>query len=183
MLAMFGAEPTVTYNMALDVAYKIASAKSRKQAWGEHRRQLAGFIGIYATQALLLAAVQSAMDAIRDDDDEPYSDKYMDEFWTNLLAELNPLNKLPILRDIVSAFEGYTTSRIDTTLWSKLSYLFKDIDKLIKGKDVTLYKWVYDLLSAASTATGIAASNLVRDLVALWNTIIGSMFPHLKVKK
>lgn len=183
MLAMFGAEPTVTYNMALDVAYKIASAKSRKQAWGEQRRQLAGFIGIYATQALLLAAVQSAMDAIRDDDDEPYGDKYMDEFWKNLLAELNPLNKLPILRDIVSALEGYTTSRIDTTLWSKLSYLFKDVEKLIKGKDVTLYKWVYDILSAASTATGVAASNLVRDIVALWNTIIGSFFPHLKIKK
>lgn len=183
MLAMFGAEPTVTYNMALDVAYKIASAKSRKQAWGEQRRQLAGFIGIYATQALLLAAVQSAMDAIRDDDDEPYSDKYMDEFWTNLLAELNPLNKLPILRDIVSVLEGYAASRIDTTLWSKLSYLFKDVEKLIKGKDVTLYKWVYDILSAASTATGVAASNLVRDIVALWNTIIGSFFPHLKIKK
>ena len=183
MLAMFGAEPTVTYNMALDVAYKIFSAHSKREGWRRYRRQFATITGIYATQALLLAAVQSAMDGMRDDDDESYGEKYMEAFWSNLKAELNPFNKLPILRDIVSVLEGFSPSRIDTTLWSKLSYAIKDIEKLAKGKDLTVYKVVYDILSAASTATGIAASNLVRDLVALWNTIIGSIFPHLKIKK
>ena len=182
MTSMFAGEPTVTYNMILEVSYKIFSAKSKKQAWAEHRKQFAKLVGIYATQALLLAAVQAAMDGIRDDDDEPYGEKYLDAFWSNLADELNPLVKLPLARDIVSMSKGFSVSRTDTMVFAKSATAIRSIIKGFEG-DVTLYKGIYDVLSAVSSWTGISASNLLRDIIALWNTIIGGMYPELKIKK
>lgn len=184
MTAMFAAEPTVTYNMILNVFDNISRAKKQHKSTAKYRKMFVKLVGVYSLQAILLAAVQSAMDAMRDDDDEKnYGEKYLESFLENVIAEANPGNKLPIFRDFFSTLEGFTVARTDTTLFSKMSYTIKDIYKVLSGKEVSAYKVVYNALVTASTATGIAASNILRDVVALWNTVVGAIFPHLKIKK
>ncbi|MBO7310573.1 MAG: hypothetical protein J6U86_04195, partial [Clostridia bacterium] len=177
MTAMFASEGTVTYNMLLDAVSNDNRTKNQK------RRAVAAICGIYAVQAILLAAVQSAVDGMRDDDeDEEYGDKYLEAFISNLISELNPLNKLPYIRDLISALEGYATSRTDTTLFSKLGNAVRALWRVFSDENITVYKTVYRLLDAASTATGIAVSNALRDIIALWNTVIGELYPELKIK-
>jgi hypothetical protein len=180
MISMFASESTVTYNMIQSEVYAMAK-ETKKDLRKKHTRRIVKFTGIFASQALLIAAVQSAMDALRDDDDEPLGEKYLDAYFENVLSELNPFNKLPIMRDIVSTLEGYTIERTDAILWNRAAKAIKAIPKILEG-DISVYKAIYTLLSAASTATGVGVSNLMRDVVALWNTLMEEIDPSLKIE-
>ena len=177
-LTSFMGEPTAIYNMLLDVYEEGMDDRRRgNRFWNKERvKKSARIIAVYALNAAVLAAVQSVIDAFRDDDyDEEYGDKYIEAFIDNLLSEANPFNKLPYVRDIVSCFEGYTTSRSDTTIWSNMARFVRDISKLFEGGDITFYKVVYDMLRVVSNITGIGFSNMTRDVVAIWNQIMASL--------
>lgn len=183
MVSMFAAEGTVTYNMIQAEVYALAKETKRDNR-KKHALRIVKFTGIFAAQALFLAAVQSIPDAIRDDDDdEELGEKYITAFFENLLSELNPLNKLPIMRDIVSVLEGFTIERTDAIIWNKASKAIKAIIKAIMGDgNISVYNTIYTILAAASTATGIGVSNAIRDVVALWNTLMEEIDPSLKIE-
>ena len=61
--------------------------------------------------------MESLADALRDDDDDTLWEKLWNAFggWDgNLVSDLNPLNKLPYLREVFNALDGYDNGRMDT---------------------------------------------------------------------
>jgi hypothetical protein len=54
--------------------------------------------------------------------------------------------------------------------------------KVVEGEG-NVYKATYKTLQGMSQLTGLPVSNMMRDVVAMWNTTIGEMYPHLKIEQ
>ena len=199
ILTSFMSEPTVSYNLIMTASEKIwedtkkygakmAVKRNWKTAWR-------------AWQAYILSAVASAMvealaDAWRDPGDDKDTQKLLNAFRDNLGSDLNPLNKLPGLRDIFSIFEGYDTNRTDMAAFSNLNKaiaIWKETIQLADGTideatdttyhgNMTIYGKVYKTAQALSQLSGLPMSATMREAQALWNNTVGRWAPGLKQK-
>jgi hypothetical protein len=160
---------------------------------------------VYGLGAVILAAVQAAADAFRDDDDyQEWYEKWLEAFGGNLVDELMPANKLPIVSDFYDvAKELISIFGVDTYGNPPQSVFMQWYDSLVKGVEIlydkisgenTGYTWyggAYKLLQAVSGMTGLPMAAATRELVALhnnaivpvWNSTVGSMAPSLKLDK
>lgn len=205
MVSSFMSEPVTTISMVIDGFHKIKLDIQRgmtmQQAWQKNGKMIARRVYVYAIGALLLAAVQAAADAWRDDDEyQNLMEKWLEAFKGNLLDELNPLNKLPVVSDV---FEGvvYSTSVIlnklfDTDIHANVPKLpitqiaeqaYKAFDILSdrifeEDTNYTWYAGIFKLLQAASGMIGLPLAAATREIVSGWNNTIGAMAPSLKVK-
>ena len=195
----FMSEPTVSYNIImtasekiLEDAKKVGMKTAVKRNWKTAGR---------AWQAYILSAVASAMvealaDAWRDPGDDKDTQKLLNAFRDNLGSDLNPLNKLPGLRDIFSIFEGYDTNRTDMAAFSNLNKaiaIWKETVQLADGTideatdttyhgNMTIYGKVYKTAQALSQLSGLPVSATMREAQALWNNTVGRWAPGLKQK-
>lgn len=199
-IGSFMSEPTTTASMLIDAVDKynadLKRGMDRSQAWEKNKRMIGRTIYVYAVSATLLAAVQAIADAWRDDDDyETFLEKWLEAFGGNLVDELMPLNKLPILSDFYDvAKELLSIFGVDTYGNPPQSVFMQWYDSLIKGTEIiydkiagkdTNYTWyggIYKLLQALSGMIGAPMAATTREVVAIWNNIIGAMAPSLKVK-
>lgn len=193
-LTSFMAEPTLTYN-TLSNTYleyqRLKGAEGAQTAWKKCGGQIARALGVYTVSAALQAVVESIPDAWRDDDEYmTFMEKWLEKFWGeesfldgNLASELNPLNKLPVIKDLLSALEGHSSTNMSTeglssavkflnTSWDKIQYWLGETD----GSDikVTDWGWIYQGLKAVSQLVGIPGYNIVRDVVGVWNSTFGT---------
>ena len=195
----FMSEPTVSYNLIMTASEKIwedtkkyGAKMAVKRNWKTAGR---------AWQAYILSAVASAMvealaDAWRDPGDDKDTQKLLNAFRDNLGSDLNPLNKLPGLRDIFSIFEGYDTNRTDMAAFSNLNKaiaIWKETVQLANGTidkatdttyhgNMTIYGKVYKTAQALSQLSGLPVSATMREAQALWNNTVGRWAPGLKQK-
>ena len=195
----FMSEPTVSYNLIMTASEKIwedtkkyGAKMAVKRNWKTAGR---------AWQAYILSAVASAMvealaDAWRDPGDDKDTQKLLNAFLDNLGSDLNPLNKLPGLRDIFSIFEGYDTNRTDMAAFSNLNKaiaIWKETIQLADGTideatdttyhgNMTIYGKVYKTAQALSQLSGLPVSATMREAQALWNNTVGRWAPGLKQK-
>ena len=195
----FMSEPTVSYNLIMTASEKIwedtkkyGAKMAVKRNWKTAGR---------AWQAYILSAVASAMvealaDAWRDPGDDKDTQKLLNAFLDNLGSNLNPLNKLPGLRDIFSIFEGYDTNRTDMAAFSNLNKaiaIWKETVQLADGTideatdttyhgNMTIYGKVYKTAQALSQLSGLPVSATMREAQALWNNTVGRWAPGLKQK-
>lgn len=195
----FMSEPTVSYNLIMTASEKIwedtkkyGAKMAVKRNWKTAGR---------AWQAYILSAVASAMvealaDAWRDPGDDKDTQKLLNAFRDNLGSNLNPLNKLPGLRDIFSIFEGYDTNRTDMAAFSNLNKaiaIWKETIQLADGTidkatdttyhgNMTIYGKVYKTAQALSQLSGLPVSATMREAQALWNNTVGRWAPGLKQK-
>ncbi len=195
----FMSEPTVSYNLIMTASEKIwedtkkyGAKMAVKRNWKTAGR---------AWQAYILSAVASAMvealaDAWRDPGDDKDTQKLLNAFRDNLGSDLNPLNKLPGLRDIFSIFEGYDTNRTDMAAFSNLNKaiaIWKETVQLAEGTideatdttyhgNMTIYGKVYKTAQALSQLSGLPVSATMREAQALWNNTVGRWAPGLKQK-
>ena len=195
----FMSEPTVSYNLIMTASEKIwedtkkyGAKMAVKRNWKTAGR---------AWQAYILSAVASAMvealaDAWRDPGDDKDTQKLLNAFRDNLGSDLNPLNKLPYLRDIFSIFEGYDTNRTDMAAFSNLNKaiaIWKETVQLANGTideatdttyygNMTIYGKVYKTAQALSQLSGLPVSATMREAQALWNNTVGRWAPGLKQK-
>lgn len=195
----FMSEPTVSYNLIMTASEKIwedtkkyGAKMAVKRNWKTAGR---------AWQAYILSAVASAMvealaDAWRDPGDDKDTQKLLNAFRDNLGSDLNPLNKLPYLRDIFSIFEGYDTNRTDMAAFSNLNKaiaIWKETVQLANGTideatdttyhgKMTIYGKVYKTAQALSQLSGLPVSATMREAQALWNNTVGRWAPGLKQK-
>ena len=195
----FMSEPTVSYNLIMTASEKIwedtkkyGAKMAVKRNWKTAGR---------AWQAYILSAVASAMvealaDAWRDPGDDKDTQKLLNAFRDNLESDLNPLNKLPGLRDIFSIFEGYDTNRADMAAFSNLNKaiaIWKETIQLADGTideatdttyhgNMTIYGKVYKTAQALSQLSGLPVSATMREAQALWNNTVGRWAPGLKQK-
>ena len=200
LVGSFMSEPTTNASMLIDAydkyALDIQRGMTRKQAWQKNSKMIGRTLYVYAVGAILLAAVQAAADALRDDDDyEEWYEKWLEAFGGNLVDELLPFNKLPILSDFYDlAKELLSIVGVDTYGNPPQSVFMQWYDSLVKGTEIiyqkivgedTNYTWyggIYKLLQAASGISGLPMASATREIITAWNNTVGAMAPSLKLK-
>lgn len=161
MATSFMAEPTTIMNMAVDAVVQLKrNGKSGIRQFAKSASAI--LISIFAN-TLLKSVITAGRD---DDEDETYSDKYWQAFCTDLINSAIPLNYYPIMRDLVSVIEGYTTERMDMSLVSDFVVSLK---KLLKEDGATANNLI-DFVGYIANLFGLPMRNVVRDFRAVFNT-------------
>lgn len=206
-LTAFMAEPTLSYNMVMDAAMEYnmnARRYGKGEAWKRSRGYITKAISVYVCSAAFSAVVESIADAFRDDDDEEdffikWSQAMFGEgnlLSGNLAQDLSLFGKLPYIKNLMSALQGYKNKDMSTAALDSILDTYKiwketiglatgELDKPTKTTyygNMTTWGKIYKTLQGISQLSGIAVANLTRDVSALWNTTVGAMYPEYKVK-
>ena len=195
----FMSEPTTNASMLIDAYDKyqldIQRGMSKRDAWQKNAKMIGRRLYVYGVGAVLLAVVQAAADALRDDDEyEEWYEKWLEAFGGNFVDELMPFNKLPILSVFYDlAKELLSILGVDTYGNPPQSVFMQWYDILIKGTEIiydkianedTNYTWyggIYKLLQAVSGMFGAPMASATREVITAWNNTIGAFAPSLKV--
>lgn len=175
----FMSEATATLSMLTDavVQYDLDTRRmGKKEAWKSNRGRIGKILTIYAAAQALNAAATALIDAWRDDDEyETFWQKYADAFKKNLLDELNPLSKIPLVSDlydwVINGFEPSNAMTQDS------GYILKGAEILWKkANDAENYHYttwggIFNLMRGISGMLGVPIANLARESVDLWNHI------------
>ena len=112
----------------------------------------------------------------------------------NLAGNLNPLGKIPLLKDALSALSGEDVSRMDMealtntykalAIWDETIRLENgSLDKATKTTyygNMTTYGKLYQTSKALSQLSGLPVSSTMREAVTAWNNTVGAAWPNLK---
>lgn len=196
----FMSEPTTTASMLVDAFDKyrmdLQKGDTPTKAWEKNRKNIVRTVYVYAVGALILAGVQAVADGLRDDDDyATFLEKWLEAFQGNLVDELMPFNKLPILsdfyeltKDIARVMGVDTYGNLPQAVYMQWADYLVDGLEILRQKasgDETNYTWysgAYKLLQVVSDIAGLPLAAATRDIVTAWNSTIGAMAPGLKVK-
>lgn len=202
MFTSFMSEPTVSYNLIMEGTRQILKDKKTmglKTAIGRNWKAAGRAYQAYVVSALAAAVVESLADALRDDDDDTLWEKLWNAFGGlhgNLASDLNPLNKLPYMRDVFAALDGYDNGRMDTEglANAKKAYdILMESYRLATGQqdkatsttyygNMTTYGKVYQTFRAVSMLSGLPLSAATREVITTWNNTVGSVWPGMKRK-
>ena len=183
--ASFMSEPTLSANILMDAGFQFEAEKRRtgsvNAAWKKAGPLINRAVAVYSCVALMGALVESLGDAWRDDDDEEFYKKFFEALPENILLNMLPFNKVPILSDLVelalSLLDiGFFSSEKLSTQW--LSQTASAVDAwgdVFSGKSTaTVYGALYKTVKALSSASGLPISGAMRECVALWNNTAGA---------
>jgi hypothetical protein len=166
MFTTFGSEPIIAYNMLMDAAVQYNLDKKslgKNEARKKNGKKIRKTITAYVMVNALAALVESGFDALRDDDDEEMDiAEFMKLYFKNFDLDLRVGNKLPVVKELYSILQGYSSSRMDTQ-WMEYIYKLAKTDNVEKG-----IKYSLRLLSDLS---GIAFYNAYRDIMATLNKL------------
>ena len=161
MATAFMGEPTLSINMLADT---LLQAKRGKISKGQVVRT---FAAVY-TATVAASIIKSFIYALRDDDeDESYAEKYMQALGGTILDDINPLSMLPILRDVVSIFQGWDVERTDMAV---VQDLYNAINSL-SSENKTTYRKIEDLAGAVAALVGVPVKNVMRTAREIYNAI------------
>lgn len=212
----FMSEPTVSYNMVMESTRKTAEDAKRlgmRVAVKRNGKKLVRAYQAYILTEVASAIIESIADAFRDPDDDPFFQKFWTAFWGekpesfrdavlgivlgtngNLAGNLNPLGKIPLLKDALSALSGEDVSRMDMealtntykalAIWDETIRLENgSLDKATKTTyygNMTTYGKLYQTSKALSQLSGLPVSSTMRVAVTAWNNTVGAAWPNLK---
>ena len=169
----FMSEPSKTYNMVYRAYSDYRKGKNNAGA-------LLGVLAVSVLSAAATAALASVPSAMRSKDKEKkYGERWLDAFVGDFTDNINPIGYIPIMKDFVeiamNAFSGkWNNGSNDLTAkpiadavkaFKNLSEVMNEDSKL--GVVGNLYK-----ASNALDITGIPMSNTLRDMGALYDTLI-----------
>lgn len=190
-MTSFMGEPTKSLNMLIrswDQFFYETNPEQRKAA---KKTLLRASVALAVTD-VVNAAVQSVVDAWRDDDEEKeYGEKWLAAFLgitgdeesraeqiknvilnSNIMDNVNPIGRIPWLKDVWSLIQGFTVERMDVSAVSDLidagAVFVKNIDG--DGKYTRAYA-IKQLLTALSKVAGISYANVARDVWGIARTI------------
>ena len=169
MLTAFGSEPTIAYNMLLDLATTLNRDKKMygsKEARRRNSKKIRKVVTAYVITNAVAALVESGFDALRDDEEEMDVAEFMKLYFKNFYFDLSIGNKLPYIKEIYSFLQGYSSSRLDAQWIQSANYIMKDIKKVAEGEGDVL-KLTKDSLKAMSYISGLPAYNVFRDAMAV----------------
>lgn len=177
MATNFFAEPTKTYSMIAEAAVKLAH---REEGAGANMGRV---LATYFVTAFGTAAAASFIDALRvgsDDKDKEFGERYLDALWDGFVDNCNLLNNIPMVKDIISIFNGYDATRTDmeaatdmynaVVAWQK--FLTQD-----PNSNVTPYKLIYKTANAIADATGIPVGTTVRGVKSAYDMVTALQDP------
>ena len=166
MATAFGAEPTTILSMAAEAIVKLErgdKAFFRKTA------------GAIAASILVNAVISSIIYAMRDDDEEKnLLEKYTESVTSEIIEGFNPLEYLPIARDVMSVFKGYDIERTDMSL---ISNLYQQIELLTSSKRSPADK-IAGVSGAVGAFFGLPITNVYRDAKGIVLTTAGILDPE-----
>ena len=166
MATAFGAEPTTILSMAAEAIVKLErgdKAFFRKTA------------GAVAASILVNAVISSIIYAMRDDDEEKnLLEKYTESVTSEIIEGFNPLEYLPIARDVMSVFKGYDIERTDMSL---ISNLYQQIELLTSSKRSPADK-IAGVSGAVGAFFGLPITNVYRDAKGIVLTTAGILDPE-----
>ena len=192
--AAFMSEPTLSANILMDAGFEFGLEKRRtgsaKAAWKKTGKYIGRALVVYSIGQLTAALLEGFWDAWRDDDDEEFGEKYLSAFLENLALDLVPFNKIPIVSDVFEAAMAmfgvgfYSSDKMSTT-WLTQAVSAMDTWKEVLSGDSskTIYNALYKSVRALSSFYGVAFSGVMREGVALWNNIAGSIDTTLKIRQ
>lgn len=189
----FMSEPTLSANILMDAWFQFHADKRRtgsaKTAWKNTGKYVGRALAVYAIGQITAALLEGLWDAWRDDEDEEFKEKYVDAFLENLLLDLLPFNKIPIISDVAEAalamFDvGFYSSDKMSTTWLTQAVSAVDAWKDVLGgkSSATVYNALYKSMRAVSSYFGVSISGVMREGVALWNNTAGVYDITLKIR-
>lgn len=178
MATSFMSEPTKIYNMFANALYDFRHA--RKEVRGKALKKVGRTAFSLVSSFAITAAVQSIVDAFRDDDkEEDYWYKFLVAYFGNssnplenlvegnFYSNFNPLTYLPYGKDLLSILQGYDVNRMDMETVSKFVSALDIMQKAMagEGKYTKEYAWI-NLASETARFLGVPVANLKRDIMA-----------------
>ena len=189
--AAFMSEPTLSANILMDAGMEFSLEKRRtnaKTAWKKTGKYVTNALAVYSIGQLTAALLEGLWDAWRDDEDEEFGEKFVSAFTENLVMDLVPFNKIPIVSDVFEAAlamigVGFYSSDKMSTTWLTQAVSAADAWRDVIGgnSSVTTYNALYKSVRALSSFYGVSASGVMREGVALWNNTAGAYDVTLKV--
>ena len=200
LVGSFMSEATTNASMLIDAIDKyhldMKRGMSKQEAWQKNKRIIGRTLYVFSIGAVLLAAVQAVVDALRDDDEyEEYYEKWLEQFGGNLIDELMPFNKLPIVSDFYDLAKSLLSAvGVDTYGNPPQSVFMQWYDSLVKGTEIihdkitgedTNYTWyngIYKMLQAVSGMSGLPIASVTREIITFWNNTAGEFAPSLHIE-
>ena len=191
-ISSFMSEPTLSANILMDAGMQFQAEKRRsgsaKTAWQKTGKLIGRAIAVYGIGQISAALVESLFDAWRDDEDDKFRDKYLKALGQNLILDLLPFNKVPIISEFAEALlsmagVGYfsTDSLYSTAVSQAVSALNTWKSVLNGSSSATVYNGIYKTTRALSSFGGVAVSGAMREAVAMWNNTAGAYNPTWKI--
>ena len=168
----FMSEPSKTYNMVYRLVYDV---KRGKATAGEVGSVLSSIL----VSSAMVSAAASLVSAMRDRDKEKkFGERWLDHFFGDYLENINPINWVPIAKDLLSTvinrLQGKTNynSNLSTKPITDFLDAIKELYDIKTGKSKKgLLGSAYKMSNALNLA-GISAHNMLRDIGAVYDTVI-----------
>ena len=192
-------EPTLTTNIVMDAGFQFQKEKritgSAKEAWKKTGKVITKAAGNYCLLQLITSIAESLADAWRDDDEEEFLKKFGEAFGENLITNLIPFNKIPIISDIADLLlsflgVGFVSSDNLSTSWLTQAANTVKAWSEVLGEEFggektskTVYNAIYQTAKVISSLTGVSVSGAMREVVAVWNNTAGAADPSLKIRQ
>lgn len=192
-VSSFMSEPTLSANILMDAALQFNMENRRsgsaKAAWKKTGGYVAKAVAVYSIGQIAAALLEGLWDAWRDDEDEKFGEKFIDSFVENLVLDLLPFNKIPIISDMVEA----VLSLFDLGFFSSESLYSTGLAQMVSAVDAwrdvlggkssaTAYNALYKTVRAISSFYGVAFGGVMREGVALWNNTAGAYDSTWKIR-
>lgn len=165
MLTSFMSEPTRTYNMMRTEyarAVELWHEGNKTAAIGKLNRATSVFV----LNAAAVSAAAAIADALRDkapgdDDDDSWWANFLANFWGNV----NPLNMIPMVKDIWGYTDGWGTSNMAMEGWEKL---VQGAMNLAANRDAESLKAFCEGLGYV---TGLPVKNVMREVDSIFKAL------------
>ena len=171
VLTTFGSEPMIAYNMLMDAAMQYNLDKKtlgKKEARKKNGKKIHKVITAYAMTNVVAALIESGFDVFRDDEEEEMDlEEFTKLYFKNFVLDMSIGNKLPFVKELYSAIQGYSSSRMDAQWMEYLVGTITTWGKVFAGEEGQGDKAIKNVLKMLSSVPGYAFYNVYRDLMAL----------------
>ena len=180
----FMGEPLKSLNVLMR-AYDAWVYETNPHKRSKALKQLKRSVGALLVTDVVNALAQSIVDGLRDDDkDKNWAERILEAFTGysgdeknageavknvvlggNLISNINPVGRIPYLKDILSILQGYTVDRMDAAAADDIIRTSKTFIKGLGGdsKTTTAYN-LKQVMLMCSKVFGISVGNMGRDM-------------------
>jgi hypothetical protein len=151
----FMSEPLTNYNLLYNAAIKAKNGDKKFAV-----RALSAYVVSIVFNSLLKSFVTSARD---DDEEKSFWEKYLADFISNMTDDA--FGMIPYVKDVVSIFQGYESSRMDTQVFTNLA----DGVTVLFDSNKSAWEKVKTVLGGVGMASGIPFKNIIRDVEMIIN--------------
>lgn len=187
----FMGEPLKSLNVLMR-AYDAWVYETKPHKRSKALKQLKRSVGALLVTDVVNALAQSIVDGLRDDDkDKNWAERILEAFTGysgdeknageavknvvlggNLISNINPVGRIPYLKDILSILQGYTVDRMDAAAADDIIRTSKTFIKGLGGdsKTTTAYN-LKQVMLMCSKVFGISVGNMGRDMWSIARSI------------